>query len=131
MGDSMDDNAEKAVNGVKMIKEDAELVKEVEVFKGQVLGGMDEKIQKIGVAGVKLKDIETAMRKEVSAKADATMDEHAESGSQADTDDILVKRSRGKISWGGCAIQGVLYGAFYSGATGYRLKFKGNIGINT
>lgn len=90
MSGSMDNNAEKAVNEVKMINEDAELVKEVEVLKGQVLGGMDEKIHKMGVAGVKLKDIETAMRKEVSAKADATMDEHAESGSQADTDDILV-----------------------------------------
>lgn len=83
---------EKAIQEVETIKEKTEMVKrDVEALKEEVLDGMDKKIQKMQVVGIKLKDIEMANAKKATEKLDdVEMVEYAESGSQTDPDEILV-----------------------------------------
>ncbi|ESZ93219.1 hypothetical protein SBOR_6375 [Sclerotinia borealis F-4128] len=89
--DDEGEDTDKVVKEVKTIKEKTEIVmKEVETLKEEVLDGMGENIQKMEVAGIKLKDIEMAKGEKATEKVNVDTFEYAESGSQTDPDEILV-----------------------------------------
>ncbi|APA05292.1 hypothetical protein SS1G_09686 [Sclerotinia sclerotiorum 1980 UF-70] len=88
--DDEEGGIDKVSNEVETIKEKNEAIKKkVEVFKEEVLDGVEKKIQKMEVGGIKLKGIERANEEKATEELKGEMVEYAESGSQTDPDEIL------------------------------------------